>query len=275
MKASSLELAAVNHIWRENIAILGQKLILPLSVCIEYKGYKILACCALPVIPGETGCKYANYSKDSKGLILQIFQKLEATFNIQLAFDVEGHVLDEFPFVLDCHRLMPAEEPKVQKTCLARLLRPEFVKKWRCPLYADAFLANSDDKKNREVSEATKYLRETEIPKFVSQLKLQSSSIHCQSDLVKIMHQTGINLRYLGIIYDQLEENNSIRQFCLVEMISRTLKDLVYQQWRNKQSVNAENLNEFIYSIEEYLKKKYWQWLNKEPNLENVGYFVL
>ena len=83
-------------------------------------------------------------------------------------------------YVIDLARVFPpAAEPTVRQTYLYRLLRPEFVKTYHCPLSSDAFsnfggADNVGEGHDKEVQEATDTLLNAKIPAFAAWLDQQA-----------------------------------------------------------------------------------------------------
>ena len=66
-------------------------------------------------------------------------------------------------------------DARLKSSYLYRLMRPEFVKKWKKPLSSDAFSkfgkdADSSQSNNNDVREATEYLETVEVPAFAKHL---------------------------------------------------------------------------------------------------------
>ena len=82
-------------------------------------------------------------------------------------------------------------------------LRPEFVRLYKARLSSDAFLASGSDPKTdeREVQEASDYLRSHVIPAFVQKLDQLVILPMDSRGLAMEMHQHGINMRYLSMYY--------------------------------------------------------------------------
>jgi hypothetical protein len=135
---------------------------------------------------------------------------------------------------------------------LFRLLRPEFVKKYKNPLCSgkfkikqnlkklksykkniikkkdgfSAFIKNWDPKnQNTQLMEATNYLKEVKIPKFavklVKMLKAaqKSKGITAWYDfrISEAVHRAGINIRYLGVLRKNVTQSD-VRTYLLIEV---------------------------------------------------------
>ena len=119
-----------------------------------------------------------------------------------------------------------------------------------------------EEEKEAKAAEASKFLQETIIPRFIRQLDRLTGG-HCAdipstlptsvgtavypctgsaflstlvdgSDLCAQLHSHGINLRYLGRVAE-LTKQAYVRQLCAVEMVARTCKTLLAQNLRTLQ----------------------------------------
>lgn len=109
---------------------------------------------------------------------------------------------------------------RVRMSHLIRLLRPEFVVKYHKPLCSDGFSrfikGNDDHIHNAELQEATKYLRAVVVPDFATQwIKLirEAGKDVSEVSVVTSMHRCGINMRYLGLVFQKLTEMESSSKY--------------------------------------------------------------
>jgi Clustered mitochondria/FYVE zinc finger/Translation initiation factor eIF3 subunit 135/Ankyrin repeats (3 copies)/Ankyrin repeat len=110
---------------------------------------------------------------------------------------------------------------------LIRLLRPEFVRKYKKALSSDAYTwfgLHNHKEHNAEVSEATDVLLGQCIGDFVK--RLENFELHPASgaSLTEMMHSAGINVRYMGLIRSKLSKAHPARSIFLTEMITRVAK---------------------------------------------------
>lgn len=181
----------------------------------------------------------------------------------------------------------------LKSTFLYRLLRPEFVKKWKTPLSSDAFSKFGKDyvskDHNREVFEATEELELNEVPAFANHLdqlrknrdekkgrggifQERLSFVEELSQLVVDMRLRGINTRYLLLllIHIKLDYN---RKLITTELIARHIKNQVREKWRElgNQISNSESDLPYINIICDYFNSifgcdsfEFWNGLLKE-----------
>ena len=170
---------------------------------------------------------------------------MNVSFNNQLiysAVDLEGHKgLDGKYYLLDFSRVLPPESPnrKFQNPHLSRLLRPEFLKVYGTLLCSDAFSGfiqgtPEEDEITADINEATRYLRETHIPKMAMRIYEMMKEARVEKPLSKFrlteaMHSMGINCRYAGILRKHIKDEEC-RQFILAEVVARVIKNNL--RWR-------------------------------------------
>ena len=152
---------------------------------------------------------------------------------------------------------------------LFQLFRPEFLRIYKDELCPDAFsrfLLEEDMKyHNDKIRQATKYLEEVHIPEFAYKLitEINHEFDGCSADvnITEELHRHGINVRYLGIhfltnilaiffffcwkltwslllsglVYKHLPSSHkAYRDLILVEMVARSLKNLLREKLRNR-----------------------------------------
>lgn len=207
----------------------------PLMAMIDKKGFRLIASSLLPL--GEGSLIYG--SNDAAQTIHRDNPRLnslveEASAKLNLkphncgldvasakrmysCVDLEGHVGSDGRFyLLDFSRAMPPVTPRRVKvnSHLFEMFRPEFVAAYITPLCSDAysrFCMNMPDfaAHNREVDEATYALLHHCIPDAVPMLRthfaehLSAGTLETFS-LSSLLHQHGINVRYLGLLLESL-----------------------------------------------------------------------
>lgn len=158
--------------------------------------------------------------------------------------DLEGHLgIDNKFYILDFARTMPpsyADESVWQKLKfrhLFQLLRPEILSTWGEPLCSDSFsmfMAGSESYRrdtNKLTFLATMTLEKRLIPKFVRETlipEIDDARLNRQLQSYRItraMHRSGINMRYLGLVYKEVpRENRECRLIVFIEALSRQCK---------------------------------------------------
>jgi hypothetical protein len=137
-----------------------QNLHFPLMSLVDYRGFRLIAMSILPIDrttlvygSNDAGLTMHNKSTRLAGKMKQAARQLNLATHlagrdarhgteVHSASDLEGHVgHDNKCYLVDFSRAMPPETPVsgVQMGHLYRLLRPEFVRRYRQPLCSDAF----------------------------------------------------------------------------------------------------------------------------------------
>lgn len=246
----------------------------PLSCLVEYRGYRLLAMSLLPIGP-ETllhGSSDAarTFSRDSEGALSGMLAQLATVLNLRehsvrdaqgaaqqvaLAFDTEGHRGRDYRYYLiDLHRLFPPEPVWRQRAgdaspaaaarpeaglMLVRMMRPELVRASDRPLVNDVFVCDAEQK--RDLEEAHRRLIDTVIPEFARALDSKDRSSDEFQHLTSYLHQAGINVRHLGRVRAHLRAQEW-RDLALVEMVARTLKNLLRRDMRRSMAT-LDNLS--------------------------------
>ena len=177
---------------------------------------------------------------NKKGTSLWMEGKLEFynSFQVKLTLKLNRY------YILDCARLFPPTTPVkgIQCVHLFRLLRPEFVKKYKKPLSSDAFSSFATGevvKENQEATEATKHLKKEVIPNFAKELNRRYAETSIEGlNLVEELHFSGINCRYLGMLRKHLIPK--VDTVVLTEMIVRTSVKLLSRKMREFEIVQPD-----------------------------------
>jgi Clustered mitochondria len=138
-----------------------------------------------------------------------------ALFNGPL--DIEGHQgRDGRLYVIDTSRLMPPlrhdvpaglNAPARRNPYLYQLARPEFVQKAVVPLSSDAFSKFSRGQPDqllceKDVSDASLMLLTEVVPQAAKSVDTALSTVVSKDvDVVSCVHQSGLNVRYLGAVF--------------------------------------------------------------------------
>ena len=87
---------------------------------------------------------------------------------------------------------------------------------------------NTADAESHEftVSQACSHLQKHVLPHFISKLDLMSLKPYNGALLERILHQHGINVRYLGTIAERTQLPH-VRELCEVELVARTCKQVL------------------------------------------------
>jgi hypothetical protein len=171
-------------------------------------------------------------------------------------------------YLLDLARSLPPEDGRVASHLIPdpqspfyRILRPEFLRAWKAsggaPLSPDALSRwGLEDSliHNQAVNDATKRLIHVIIPDLATLLDsgTHSGSLvrgedvkakeHQRDDTTALvlrepiseeLHRRGINCRHIGLLRSLITRNASARATLLVEVVSRTLKNLLRAAMRD------------------------------------------
>eukprot|EP01116_Phalansterium_solitarium_P022569 TRINITY_DN7502_c0_g1_i1.p1 TRINITY_DN7502_c0_g1~~TRINITY_DN7502_c0_g1_i1.p1 ORF type:complete len:1638 (+),score=449.85 TRINITY_DN7502_c0_g1_i1:121-5034(+) len=240
----------------------------PMACILDYKGFRLIAMSWLPIHKGtlkygsedagktviaedptfnemmRTGCTTLKLKKHIAGLDEKTAKEIYS------CVDIEGHKgTDNRYYIVDLSRLFPPMTPSedVQRSYLVRLFRPEFLRAYHKPLCSDGFsrfIRNDPDREhyNDEIREATTYLLETVVPDFAKQLLSLYQDWKTKGEtpdrfpLVMELHRSGINVRLIGRVAENLEYSkfpddkptlasiNELRWLLIMEMVARVIK---------------------------------------------------
>lgn len=150
---------------------------------------------------------------------------------------------------------MPPEYPTDSEDIFYKLLRPEFVSGYHVPLSSDSFsgFRGRDSKENDlQTKLATEDLykvieifsREFSemVDKEIEENWYNIANFHHK--LPRIIHQAGINMRHLGILYNNSTTYNC-KMLLLIEISARVIKHKLRAKMRNL-------MNEFKYPTEHH-----------------------
>lgn len=195
--------------------------------------------------------------------------------NIHGPVDLEIHNgTDGRIYVIDTARVFPPESPylsvvKANRGIFYNLLRPELLLIFGKPLSSDSYTPwGSILQDEIEVESATKFLIETQIPKFSKQIQNSEFPLEGCLDLQEKMHKNGINLRYLGLIRTHVSDP-FVRRLLLLEMITRVLAMLLRKKFREK-SPSRSYINDVVDFLNLVLSKnldqatEFWNSVKKQ-----------
>lgn len=230
----------------------------PLMALVDYLGYRLIAMSVLPiskktiVYGSSDGANTIHNSDPEFSSKMQLSAKLlnlkahkvgltkKSSKELYSAGDLEGHHVDGKFYLLDFSRSFPpcSYDTSLRNSYLFRLLRPEFVKNYSKPLCPDAFSGfvekHSPQEHIDEVEEATRHLIDKVIPAFARTLPTKCGSMRqLRKELRVVLHEAGINLRYLGIVRRHVS-SPSVKQLILVEMIARVIKHEIRYRMRKQ-----------------------------------------
>eukprot|EP01103_Thecamoeba_quadrilineata_P012870 TRINITY_DN3429_c0_g1_i1.p1 TRINITY_DN3429_c0_g1~~TRINITY_DN3429_c0_g1_i1.p1 ORF type:complete len:1198 (+),score=311.34 TRINITY_DN3429_c0_g1_i1:9-3602(+) len=101
----------------------------------------------------------------------------------------------------------------------------------------------SEEQKNNEetlIKDAAKFLKETVIPHLIKEFSISVLPVDGVS-LTRIMHQRGVNMRYLGYIANLPDIPAYIKDICVEEMVTRVAKHVINSSLRETEEHNLSN----------------------------------
>ena len=157
---------------------------------------------------------------------------------LHMAVDVEGHVGSDGRFyIIDTARLFPPTVPggagmlKRKGGFMVELFRPEFLKTFcsKTPLSSDAFSwfgrldYNEHNNEVRRVFEEA--LMSEAVPTAATAIESYTMGAPLEgSVLSSLLHQHGVNVRYMGCVLRVLPDHSSKRRLIMREMLVRCVK---------------------------------------------------
>eukprot|EP01117_Protostelium_nocturnum_P009974 TRINITY_DN3553_c0_g2_i2.p1 TRINITY_DN3553_c0_g2~~TRINITY_DN3553_c0_g2_i2.p1 ORF type:complete len:1352 (+),score=427.65 TRINITY_DN3553_c0_g2_i2:374-4429(+) len=266
MKAAGHELKSLISL----ISCQVPKLHFPFMSLVNFLGQRVICISLLPinydtlVYGSDNGGMTVNQSSATMNGVMKkigesLYLKEHVVKNVKICgpVDCEGHQgLDGRHYLVDVSRLfppsfIPQRPQKVHGSIWYRLLRPEFMKKYKKPLSSDAFSVMGHDGQkvhNREVVQATLFLEKKVIPKvaqeldewFATQLFSFSHSdpallSESCKNILTLMHRAGVNYRYLFLILYNVQDPE-LRNVLVVEMIARVVRKLIWAAMRKLSS---------------------------------------
>ncbi|PRP82048.1 hypothetical protein PROFUN_03738 [Planoprotostelium fungivorum] len=242
----------------------GVGLRVPLMSLIDYMGYRLIAISILPIDKStlqygsmDFGRNMASPTPECSMMMKRAASHLNLKAHVAGVsgrmiiygpVDIEVHLgSDQRYYLIDAARTFAPTTPMMDiKSCyLWQLFRPEFVKSNPVPLSSDAFSPSDREDPDRmthrqEVMDATNKLINVVIPSFAASLDHSFNRMNQDiSAVIKILkktfihdlHRAGINVRYLGVVRNNTQ-NPFIRRYILMEMIARTIKNMLRYQLR-------------------------------------------
>ncbi|OMJ73494.1 hypothetical protein SteCoe_27794 [Stentor coeruleus] len=122
-------------------------------------------------------------------------------------------------------------------------LRPEFFSDYHIPLTSNAcinFTQEGIEEDDYEICEASLKVRTEKISEIIELLDSLTIMPIDSRSLTQALHANGINCRYLGLIVNRTALPH-IKDLCLVEIVGRTCKRLLFQQLADLMLENTES----------------------------------
>ncbi|KYR01650.1 hypothetical protein DLAC_11486 [Tieghemostelium lacteum] len=266
-KSTNHELNGLNHVM-DVYGMKGGLIRFPLMAIIDYRGYRLLALSQLPINKSTIVYGSCDGGKTVHSSVPEINKEMERIAGI---LNLRGHVVglpksfiygpgdievhkgtDGRYYMLDFARMFPPEYPlifnnkagqKIGREIFYNMLRPELVKSYPQALSSDGFsgwqTSLFEDDLNRDITKATDYLHGKVIPNLVHNLNLTpeedySPAPHKAHEVVKnlnIIHHTGVNFRYLGVICRDIKVP-CVKEILITEIIARVWKRITRSRLR-------------------------------------------
>lgn len=187
------------------------------------------------------------------------------------------YVLVLYTLILAVDRTFPCEPPGEKISNTHNLLRPELVQLSSIPLSSDSFseLGIMDSHiHNNEVLDIVNRLKYRIIPQFAATYSKKDIS-HVKRNLCQLMHNSGINLRHLGLLRSSAK-NIRFKSVLLDEMVARVVKNMIRfdlrQIWKKYsvlpsqapfREIIIQHLNKLVSLDDGYWKEVKTQIINK------------
>ncbi|KYQ91337.1 hypothetical protein DLAC_08285 [Tieghemostelium lacteum] len=266
-KSTNHELNGLNHIM--NIyGMKGGLIRFPMIAIIDYRGYRLLALSQLPISKSTIvygSCDGGKTVHNSDSEINKEMERIAGFLNLRghaaglpKTFiygpgDIEVHKgTDGRYYMLDFARMFPPEYPlifnnksgqKIGREIFYNMLRPELVRSFNVPLSSDGFsgwqTSLFENDLNRDITKATDYLHGHVIPNLINKINQTpeedySPSPHKAHEIVKnlkIVHFSGVNFRYLGVICKDVTVT-CVKEVLITEIMARVWKRITRSRLR-------------------------------------------
>eukprot|EP01103_Thecamoeba_quadrilineata_P014362 TRINITY_DN4268_c0_g1_i1.p1 TRINITY_DN4268_c0_g1~~TRINITY_DN4268_c0_g1_i1.p1 ORF type:complete len:1004 (+),score=207.99 TRINITY_DN4268_c0_g1_i1:8-3019(+) len=233
-----------------------QGLHFPMMALVDFMGFRLIAMSVLP-ISGKTliygtsdGGTTVHNENRHLDFLMHITAKrlnikphrvgnLESNKMLYSAADLEGHYSNNAFYLVDFSRVFPPAkpDPNVINGHLHQMIRPEFCRSYSKPLCPDAYSGfvspdfPEEEASRQEIEEATDYLLLNTIPTFARELNAMSGLEARELNLVNALHRRGINLRYMGLLRQQVT-SIEMRFNLFIEMVARVVKQTLRERIR-------------------------------------------
>ncbi|CAK4575691.1 unnamed protein product [Aphanomyces euteiches] len=200
----------------------------PLQCLIDYLGVRVLVVADL----ASTEPFEMNRNGAVSSAIRQVLEYLHTCISddsLDVTLPPETHVVKSNDRIIVTklrHLCAPdvLQEHDDEAALCAWKLRPEYIRKYHTPLYSNAYRGNYGKSHDNVVACASHYLQKSIIPACVQRLE-SNPHLFDSGALTALMHREGINMRYIGRMYE-MTNVKYVRRFLLTEMIARAAKVL-------------------------------------------------
>jgi hypothetical protein len=285
LKIVSREIQASQYILQNEAY--RQGIFLPMCCVTEWRGSRVLAIAELPprlIRKTKTGRLFECATLRAGQRLFSGFMKSIGFLSHRIVINGKSEELvggcdtqllqgDDFRFyclnVGVCLPQFPKQPWSDDHSHAYEKIRPELLKRCIKNLNSDAFslLAGSQIE---EVNCAMKGIHNDVIKNLIPAVAMladsaANSGVLSMETLPKMLHEKGINMRYLGLIWSQLK-NKTARKILLSEMAARVIKQRLRNIWRSSQNLGALSVHAHFVQTHRYLKEVFCDWKSVEWN---------
>lgn len=287
---------------------------LPLTCIVDFKGFRALVTAVIPIDTELSilhGLKNSDYYLSENSLYkslsslaqvlnikeqafqwefgivpvvhLSVFTQVHESFGYSKINDLEG-LIDDPPVIYLSHvsEILPVDmDFNTPPKFFTDRLRPEYFSDYQIPLTANSCINLTQEaleEDDFEICEASLKLRTEKINEIVELLDSLTIMPIDSKSMTQALHASGINCRYLGLIAHRTGLPH-IKDLCLVEIIARTCKRLLFQQlaeliMENAEEIQSDNPRASTYnplsSSVKNIEGNYF--INQEEDLEGLAF---
>jgi hypothetical protein len=264
-----------------------QGIFLPMSCVTEWRGSRVLAIAELPprlIRKNKTGRLFECASLRAGHRLFVGFMKSIGFLSHRIIINSKSEEIvggsdtqllqgDDFRFyclnVGVCLPTYPKQPWSDEHSHTYEKIRPELLKRCIQNLNSDSFslLAGCH---LEDMNVAMKGIHNDVVKNLIPAVAMladsaATSGILSMETLPKLLHEKGINMRYLGLIWSQLK-NKTARKILLSEMAARVIKHRIRNLWRSSQTLGALSVHAHFVQTHRYLKEVFCDWKTAEWN---------
>jgi hypothetical protein len=285
LKLVSREIQASRYILQNEAY--RQGIFLPLCCVTEWRGSRVLAIAELPprlIRKNKTGRMFEVATLRAGQRLFVGFMKSIGFLSHQMVIDGKMEEIvggcdtqllqgDDFRFyclnVGVCLPQFPKQPWSEDYSHMYEKIRPELLKRCVQNLNSDAF-SLAAGRHLEEVNCSMKGIHNDLIKNLIPAIAMladsaANSGVLSMETLPKMLHEKGINMRYLGLIWSQLK-NKTSRKILLSEMAARVIKQRLRNIWRASQNLGALSVHAHYVQTHRYLKEVFCDWKAIEWN---------
>lgn len=264
-----------------------QGIYLPMSCVTEWRGSRVLAIAELPprlIRKTKTGRLFECSALIAGHRLFVGFMKSIGFLSHRIIIDGKREDMvggcdtqllqgDDFRFyclnVGVCLPQFPNQPWSDNHSHTYEKIRPELLKRCIQNLNSDAFSLLAG-RHLEDVNCAMKGIHNDVLKNLIPALSMladsaANSGVLSMETLPKMLHEKGISMRYLGLMWSQLK-NKTARKILLSEMAGRVIKQRLRKLWRGSQSLGALSVHAHFVQTHRYLKEVFCDWKAAEWN---------